>query len=233
MSNKNNSDENKVLLIVGGAFNYVEQEPKQEESNPVARVTKLGWRLLEQSYSIANKGVYRSIGSVASRSELIIPSFFGVFKLEETYLEVESETLDRMSDYPDGTKFCMAGFSLGGDMVARFESLHPDLIESSLSIAGAHLGSRVYGFGPKHFKPFLDKTADIRRDVGRDGPPISFIGSRFDNLIPLNSSLPDLPFVSKEKDQRIIGSLGTNHLSIAWHHDTVEACRQMVDSSVR
>ena len=221
-----------VLIIVGGAINYVEDEPRKiPDTNQIAKIALMGVRLLEQSYSMANRGVYRSLGTLSARSELVIPEFLGVLQLEQTYEHVEEEILSRMANYPDATRFNMIGFSMGGPFVCRFETEHPDQIERGISIAGAHKGSILPLFGPRHFKPFLEKTADLRTDQGADIPPVSFLGSAHDRLIPIDSALPEMPYVDRRIHHHKVGGFTTNHLSIAWHKDTLETCQKVLEST--
>jgi hypothetical protein len=229
VSEKDNSANKKALIVVGGAFSYIEKGPKKSDVNPLLSLATIGFRLFQQTYSEANKRIYGALGSVAANTELIIPNVFGVFQLEQTYADVEAQMLEKIASYPEGTDVYAAGFSLGGTIIARFTSLYPDIVKRSISIAGPHHGARFLGFGPTHFDPFLEQTADLRSDLGNDAPPIDFIGSMHDGLVPINSSLPT-PFPHiKTEQQKAIGNLFTNHLIVARHPETLQACRDIME----
>jgi pimeloyl-ACP methyl ester carboxylesterase len=121
----------------------------------------------------------------------VIPPKFGIFgSLDGIYEDVATEVLS-LSDLEPGVKRIVVGHSLGGLLGRRM--LGEGIIDGLVTLGAPHAGLSRFSIPliPPATRREYERFADAIPDNAARGS-LSLIGSRYDGLVPLESSLADL-----------------------------------------
>jgi pimeloyl-ACP methyl ester carboxylesterase len=139
----------------------------------------------------------------------IVPSGLGLFhKLEEIYSAFSAEVGKTLDHHPEAKDVVFVGHSLGGLLGRRYLSDHlsSDRHLGVIAIGTPHDG--LSRFVPRRWK---DSYEDFAGSIGELSPPTqAFVGSAMDELVPVRSSLADIPAaqrfhfgLTRHRDERV------------------------------
>jgi hypothetical protein len=116
------------------------------------------------------KQAYRRMLQIAKGAELLCMEFGGLKSVEENYRKLEPVLFRKAEKSPTG-KVKLAGHSQTGPLFVKFASLHPELVEVVIDVAGPNWGADLAGMpilnlvpcsrGMSHSSEFL---AQMRQD---------------------------------------------------------------------